>query len=249
MQIKNREAGDRYGFVYKCAMLALFYNGTTFLSQVLIGNYSLDSPSDFRGFSNTFSSVTLSVPNGATRVYLHSENTLYVKTNIGSNPYGLFVFNSVASGAYFYNATGVYRSRISPDGYALARDSSNYFHLKANSTKVVLNYQGDIVSNSIQQKLISCIFEANGTPRASGGYGTGSSFSMSRVSTGVYRVVHNMGTALGLNANNYIIIPASEVGLVLWYIWPVSNNEFQIKTFNLSGNPTDTVLHVSVTRI
>ena len=141
------------------------------------------------------------------------------------------------------------KSGRTPDGYALARDTSNYFHVKANGTKVILNYQGDVISNSIQQKLISCIFEANGTPRASGGYGTLSSFNMTKISTGIYQVTHNMGTSLGLNTNNYVTQATSEVGLVICYVDPVSSNVFQIRCFNLSGVAADTVLHVSVTRI
>ena len=249
VSIDNRNSGDRTGFTYVCAMFALFYNGTTLVSRVLLGQYLLDQANDYGGINYSLPSATLAVPSGATRIYLHSEHTLYVRTNDDDSPSGELNFNAVASSAYFYNATGVYKSRISPDGYALARDSSNYFHVKADATKVTLNYQGDVISNSIQQKLISCVFEANGTPRAYGGYGTRSSFTMNRVSTGVYRVVHNMNTSLGLNSNNYNIQVTSEVGLVWWHIWPVSNNEFQIKVFNTSGVPADTILHVSVTRI
>ena len=95
-------------------------------------------------------------------------------------------------------------------------------------------------------KVDFCIFEANGTPRA-GGYGTLSSFGMNRVSTGIYRIVHNMNTSLGLNTNNYIIQATSEVGLVLCYIWPVNSNEFQIRCFNTSGVAATQL--VSVTRI
>ena len=162
MQIEDRASGDRTGFVYNCDLFALFYNGSTLLQQVRIGFYQLDSANDYRGFSYTFPSAALSVPSGANRVYLHCENTLYIRTKVEGSPYGIFVFNSVANAAYFYNLAGVYKSRISPDGYALALNSTNYFHLKANSTKVLLSFMGDISSNSIAQKLLTMSIAASG---------------------------------------------------------------------------------------
>ena len=70
LQINDRENGDMAGFIYRFDMFALFYNGTTFLSSGNIGQYRLDSNSDYRGISYTFPSVSLTVPNGASRVYL-----------------------------------------------------------------------------------------------------------------------------------------------------------------------------------
>jgi len=248
MTIQNRDFEGYSGFVLKCSTFARFYNGTSFISDTLIAYSRIDRTGDFSTYSFLNGTKSIAVPSGATNVKLIAQFQLTILNNFGEE-YGALGFNGISSSAYFYNATGVYKSRISPDGYALARDSSNYFHLKANGTKVLLSFMGDISSNSIQQKLVSCIFEANGTPRASGGYGKGSGFQMNRVSTGIYRVTHNMGTNLSLVASNYCIQATSEVGLVVCYIWPIDNNIFEIRCFNLSGVASDTVLHVNVTRI
>ena len=106
VSINNRNSGDRTGFIYVCAMFALFYNGTTLVSRVLLGKYMLDQANDYGDINYSLPSGTLAVPTGATRVYLHSEHTLYVRTNKDDSPSGVLKFNAVASSAYFYNATG-----------------------------------------------------------------------------------------------------------------------------------------------
>ena len=232
----------------RCSAFARFYNGSTPISDSFIGDSRIDKSVDSGIYSFPFTSKTIAVPSGATNIKIVAKFQLTILNNWGEE-YGALGFNGISASAYFYNATGVYRSRISPDGYALARDANNFFHVKATTTNVTMRFQGDLISNSIPQKLVSCVFEANGTPRAYSGYGTRSAFQMDRVTTGTYRVTHNMGTSLSLNSNNYVIQATSEVALVLCYIWPVDNNVFQIRCFNLSGAAADTVLHVTVTRI
>ena len=62
LNIYDRDGNDNYsGFTFTCDMYASFYNGTTFVSDVLIGQYSKISPSDYRPLSYTFVSKTLSV--------------------------------------------------------------------------------------------------------------------------------------------------------------------------------------------
>jgi len=226
LQINGRESGDRAGFVYKCDLFALFYNGTTFLSQVVIGQYSMDSNSDYRGISYTFPSVSLTVPNGASRVYLHSAHSLYVKTNIGSAPYGDLYINAVAASAIFYNATGVYKSRISPDGYALARDANNFFHLKADSTKVLLSFQGDIAS------------------------------SVTKVSTGVWRIQHDIKSNYGLVPSNYTIHLTIQNGgynipgfMYVSAYDTTSYNWTEVRAMNTSGSLIDTEFYITFMRI
>lgn len=239
---------DRKGGLW-VSLYAHFYNGSTYLGRQFMG--TIGGMSDTRTYtlSGSVPAGSCAVPVNANRVFLYAQFSCSVEYNSQAAPTCTLNFTALASSAYFSNATGVYKSMISPDGYACACGVDDYIHIKAGTTKMTLNYQGDVISNSIPQKLVSCIFEANGTPRAYSGYGTRSSFTMNRVTTGVYRVVHNMGASLGLNSNNYNIQATSEVGLVDWYLWPVSNNEFHIKTFNKSGVATDTVLHVSVTRM
>ena len=62
------------------------------------------------------------------------------------------------------------------------------------------------------KKLISCVFEANGTPRAAGGCSTLSSFGMNKegFNLGMYRIVHSTRTLRsGLNAKQLLIQAAS----------------------------------------
>lgn len=231
------------------SLYAHFYNGTTYIGRQFMGTVGGMSDTRIYSLSGSIPAGMCATPINANRVYLYAQFSCSVEFSSPAAPTCTLSFTALDSSAYFSNATGIYRSTIAPDGYACARGVDDYIHFKAGTTKMTLNYQGDVISNSIQQKLVSCVFEANGTPRAYSGYGTRSSFTMNMVTTGVYRVVHNMGTSLGLNSNNYNIQATSEVGLVDWYLWPVSNNEFHIKTFNKSGVATNTVLHVSVTRM
>lgn len=260
MQIEDRASGDRAGFVYNCDLFALFYNGSTLLQQVRIGFYQLDSANDYRGFSYTFPSAALSVPSGANRVYLHCENTLYIRTKVEGNPYGIFVFNSVANATYFYNSTGVYKSRMSPDGYAIARDSNNFWHIKSGSSKMLLSFMGDIDSNSIAQKLLTMSVAASGLIVNVGGYMRKTGFtvgsSVTKVSTGVWRIQHDINSNYGLGPSSYTVHLTIQNGgynipgfMYISAYDTTSYNWTEVRAMNKDGVLIDTEFYISFMRI
>ncbi len=241
----NRRAG------LKIYLYAKFYTDSTYVGQSYMGSVGGVSETDrIYYLSGSIPAGTVAVPVGVNRVYLYAQFACDVEYNSDVAPTCTLNFTALASSAYFINADGVYKSMMSPDGYALTRDATNYFHLKALTSKLMLKHRGDIESDSIQQVLLSTIVEANGTTRSVGGYGyRAENYTVSKRGTGVYQINHNMGSNLGMNSNMLNIQVTSEVGLVNWHLYPVSNNSFQIRTFTISGSPSDTVLHVNVTRI
>lgn len=233
-------------------MYARFYQSTTFLTDVMMGIAYGSSATDSFTLSSSIPTGKAAVPNGANRVYLMVQiYAVDVFSTVMPGPTCTVSFTAKALGTYFLNGTGSRKSQISPDGFGLSLDTNNYFHVKAGTSKMLLNYKGNIESNSIQMNLLSLIVEANGTVRAGSGYAYAvGSVSVTNHVVGYYKIFHNLQANLGLNANNFCIQVTSETGAVVFYIWQVDNNQFQINVKKMTDqSAVATVLHINVTKI
>lgn len=241
-------------------LYARFYNGSTYLGQTFLGQVGGMSETRTVYVEASVPSGSTSVPSTANRVYLYAQFSCQVEFNAASAPTGTLNFTALPSSAYFVNATGVYKSQISPDGYALARDSVNYFHVKAGVSKMLLSFMGDIDSNSIAQKLLTMYIAANGLIGNSGGYmriaGLSMGLYVTKVSTGVWRITHNIYTNWGLKQSNYSIhLTIANGGYNIpgfMYVSAMDTTNFnwiEVRAMSISGTLIDTEFYLTLMKI
>jgi hypothetical protein len=242
------------------SLYARFYNGSTYLGQTFMGQVGEMSVTRTIYINASIPAGSTSVLSSANRVYLYAQFSCQVDFNTPPAPTGTLNFTALASSAYFVNATGVYRSQISPDGYALARDSSNFFHVKAGLTKMMLSYMGDIDSNSIAQKILTMYIAANGLIGNSGGYmriaGLALGLYVTKVSTGVWRITHNIYSNWGIKQNSYSIhLTVANGGYnipAFMYVSAMDTTNFnwlEVRAMNKDGSLVDTEFYLTLMKI
>lgn len=242
-------------------MYAHFYTDTTYVGRSYMGHVGGISGTDrIYYLSGSIPGGTVAVPVGVNRVYLYAQMSCEVIANTYPYPTGTLNFTALASSAYFINATGVYKSVMSPDGYALARDVTNYFHLKADTNKLLLSFMGDINSNSIAQKLLTMSIAASGTIVNAGGYMRKTGFSVgtavTKVGTGIWRIPHDIYTNYGLGPSSYTThLTVANAGYnipAFMYVSAMDTsgyNWLEVRAMNKDGVLVDTEFYLTIMRI
>ncbi len=258
------EEDTSFGCTLTVKIYAKFWNGTTLLQENLLGqlhDYSIIQ--DQTTVSGTIPTNVLSTPSGATRVTLKAEFIGSVSfKNIYNEPPCKLVFAATPSSptAIFSNATGALKSIIGIDGYAVVSGANDYFYLKAGSTKMQLSYMGDIQSNSISQKLLTMSVAASGLIVNVGGYMRKTGFvvgsSVTKVSTGVWRIQHDINSNYGLGPSSYTVHLTIQNGgynipgfMYISAYDTTSYNWTEVRAMNKDGVLIDTEFYVTFMRI
>lgn len=242
------------------SLSAHFYNGSTYLGRQFMGTVGGMSDTRTYTLSGTIPAGSCAVPVNANRVFLSAQLWCSVEYNSQIAPTCTLSFTALAAAAYFSNATGVYKTQLAPDGIGSSRDSNNYFHVKAGVSKMMLSFMGDIDSNSIAQKLLTMSIAASGLIVNSGGYmriaGLATGLYVTKVSTGVWKITHNIYSNWGLGPSSYTVHPTvANAGYnIPAYIYQsasdtVSYNWTEIRAMNHNGVLVDTEFYLTIMRI
>ena len=125
---------------------------------------------------------------------------------------------------------------------------------------MLLSFMGDIDSNSIAQKLLTMSIAASGLIVNSGGYmriaGLATGLYVTKVSTGVWKITHNIYSNWGLGPSSYTVHPTvANAGYnIPAYIYQsasdtVSYNWTEIRAMNHNGALVDTEFYLTIMRI
>lgn len=250
---------DRKGGLW-ISLYAHFYNGSTYLSRQFMGTVGGMGTTRTYNLSGSIPAGQCSVPTNANRVYLYAQFACDVRYITQTAPDCTLNFTALPSLAYFSSSTGVYKTQVAPDGVAVARDASNYIHIKAGNNKMLLSFMGDIDSNSIAQKLLTMSIAASGLIVNSGGYmriaGLATGLYVTKVSTGVWKITHNIYSNWGLGPSSYTVHPTvANAGYnIPAYIYQsasdtVSYNWTEIRAMNHQGVLVDTEFYLTIMRI
>lgn len=250
---------DRKGGLW-ISLYAHFYNGSTYLGRQFMGTVGGMGATRTYNLSGSISAGQCSVPTNANRVYLYAQFACDVRYITQTAPDCTLNFTALPSLAYFASSTGVYKTQVAPDGVAVARDASNYIHIKAGNNKMLLSFMGDIDSNSIAQKLLTMSIAASGLIVNSGGYmriaGLATGLYVTKVSTGVWKITHNIYSNWGLGPSSYTVHPTvANAGYnIPAYIYQsasdtVSYNWTEIRAMNHQGVLVDTEFYLTIMRI
>lgn len=236
------------------SLSAHFYNGSTYLGRQFMGTVGGMSDTRTYTLSGTIPAGSCAVPVNANRVFLSAQLWCSVEYNSQIAPTCTLNFTALAAAAYFSNATGVYKSTISPDGYALARDSSNYVHFKATSSEVLFSFKGRVNPGShISGQLLFLNMgprssgDTNGVYSASGRLSSSYSITASSTNAAI-TVTHNYGST------NYHISWAPQQTYPCFYtVSAKTANAFTLTVYGFYGgtwsanlNPSLTILMESV---
>lgn len=250
---------DRKGGLW-ISLYAHFYNGSTYLGRQLMGTVGGMGTTRTYNLSGSIPAGQCSVPTNANRVYLYAQFACDVRYITQTAPDCTLNFTALPSLAYFASSTGVYKTQVAPDGVAVARDANNYIHIKAGNNKMLLSFMGDIDSNSIAQKLLTMSIAASGLIVNSGGYmriaGLATGLYVTKVSTGVWKITHNIYSNWGLGPSSYTVHPTvANAGYnIPAYIYQsasdtVSYNWTEIRAMNHQGVLVDTEFYLTIMRI
>ena len=250
---------DRKGGLW-ISLYAHFYNGSTYLGRQFMGTVGGMGATRTYNLSGSISAGQCSVPTNANRVYLYAQFACDVRYTTQTAPDCNLNFTALPSLAYFASSTGVYKTQVAPDGVAVARDASNYIHIKAGNNKMLLSFMGDIDSNSIAQKLLTMSIAASGLIVNSGGYmriaGLATGLYVTKVSTGVWKITHNIYSNWGLGPSSYTVHPTvANAGYnIPAYIYQsasdtVNYNWTEIRAMNHNGVLVDTEFYLTIMRI
>lgn len=245
------------------ALYAKFYNSSSvFLTSVYIGTMA--------DWTNTGSSITVSkliaakvinVPSGSAYVSLSMVIDGDVFYAVGmTEPTCTITSVSVGAGAYFINATAVYRTQLAPDGIGIALNAINFLHARTDSNKMLLSFMGDIDSNSIAQKLLTMSIAASGLIINVGGYMRKAGFtvgtSVTKVSTGIWKIQHDIYSNYGLGTSSYTIHLTAQNGAYnipcFMYVSGYDTSTYnwtEVRAMNKDGVLVDTEFYVTFMRI
>lgn len=262
ISVNSRNAADlERGVGLTISLYARFQQDSTLLTETLLGTVSGSSSTDSYSLSASVAAGQAAVPGGANRVYLVARYFASGNFNMAFPiPTCTMSFTAKSLASYFTNGTGIRKTQISPDGIAVALDANNYLHVKAGTTKMLLSYMGDIESNSIAQKLLTMSIAASGLIVNVGGYMKKAGFtvgsSVTKVSTGVWRIQHDIYSNYGLGPSSYTVHPvAANAGYdIPAYMYisasdTTSYNWTEVRAMNHQGVLVDTEFYLTFMRI
>ena len=250
---------DRKGGLW-ISLYAHFYNGSTYLGRQFMGTVGGMGTTRTYNLSGSISAGQCSVPTNANRVYLYAQFACDVRYTTQTAPDCNLNFTALPSLAYFASSTGVYKTQVAPDGVAVARDASNYIHIKAGNNKMLLSFMGDIDSNSIAQKLLTMYIAANGLIGNSGGYmriaGLATGLYVTKVNTGIWKITHNIYSNWGIRNNSYSIhLTGANAGYNIpayMYVSAMDTTNYnwiEVRAINSAGSLVDTEFYLTIMRI
>ncbi|MDD4495316.1 MAG: hypothetical protein PHV32_13420 [Eubacteriales bacterium] len=118
------------------------------------------------------------------------------------------------------------------------------------SDDMTLSFKGDINSDAIPMKLVTANIAGNGSIRALGGRYSGSNLNITRTSTGVYRIDHNLNTTYGIVAFDYTVFVMPTYSTIAVSIVPeIFENYIILRAFNSGGSAVNCDFHLRIEKI
>jgi len=233
-----RDAGQTTtGCSMTISVYAVTTSGST-ESEILMGTVSGSSQSDYLSFSGTIQAGSASISSSATSIKLRLKaNAVRIAELPNLTPSANVTTTALTARSLFSSTGGVKKSALHIDGYGVALNSTNYFHLKA-GTSMVLNFKGAVGNGSaIPGLLLSLRVGSRSTSDKTGIWGLG---GMLRDSFSIVESTSNREITINHNygSNYYIVFAFCQIadGKVFAAETAHNTNSFTIKCFGYSGS-------------